>query len=43
MLFYRFVEILNALDDSCVIALDGNWGSGKNIFRKASKDDHGCA
>lgn len=34
---HRFVEIINALDDSCVIALDGNWGSGKTFFVKQTK------
>jgi len=34
---HRFVELLNALDDGCVIALDGNWGSGKTFFVKQAK------
>jgi len=34
---HRFVEILNTLDDGCVIALDGNWGSGKTFFVKQAK------
>lgn len=34
---FRFVEILNSLDDSCSVALDGGWGSGKTFFVKQSK------
>lgn len=34
---HRFIEILNAIDDNCVIALDGNWGSGKTFFVKQAK------
>jgi len=34
---FRFIEILNSLDDSCSIALDGGWGSGKTFFVKQSK------
>lgn len=34
---YRFVEILDAVDDCCVIALDGGWGSGKTFFVKQAK------
>ena len=34
---HRFVEILDAVDDGCVIALDGNWGSGKTFFVKQAK------
>ncbi len=34
---FRFVEILNSIDDSCSIALDGGWGSGKTFFVKQSK------
>lgn len=33
----RFITILNAIDDSCSIALDGNWGSGKTFFVKQCK------
>lgn len=29
---FRFVNILNSIDDSCSIALDGGWGSGKTFF-----------
>ena len=32
-----FVNILNSIDDSCSIALDGNWGSGKTFFVKQVK------
>lgn len=34
---YRFVTILNNLEDSSSIALDGNWGSGKTFFVKQVK------
>lgn len=34
---HRFIEILNAIDESCVIGLDGNWGSGKTFFVKQAK------
>lgn len=34
---FRFVEILNSIDDSCSIALDGGWGSGKTFFVKQVK------
>lgn len=33
----RFVELLNCIDDSCAIALDGRWGSGKTFFVKQAK------
>lgn len=33
----RFVTILNAIEGSCAIALDGNWGSGKTFFVKQTK------
>lgn len=32
-----FAEILNALNDSCSIAVDGKWGSGKTFFVKQTK------
>ena len=32
-----FVNILNSIDDSYSIALDGNWGSGKTFFVKQVK------
>lgn len=31
---FHFVNILNSIDDSCSIALDGGWGSGKTFFVK---------
>lgn len=34
---YMFAEILNALNDSCSIAVDGKWGSGKTFFVKQTK------
>ena len=34
---FRFTEILNAVEDGCAIALDGNWGSGKTFFIKQVK------
>lgn len=33
----RFVTILNSMEDSCSIALDGSWGSGKTFFVKQVK------
>lgn len=34
---FNFVNILNSIDDSCSIALDGGWGSGKTFFVKQVK------
>lgn len=34
---YRFVSILNVVEDNCSIALDGKWGSGKTFFVKQVK------
>lgn len=34
---HAFVDILNSLEDSCSIALDGLWGSGKTFFVKQVK------
>ncbi len=34
---HRFIELLNMINDSCVIALDGSWGSGKTFFVKQAK------
>jgi hypothetical protein len=34
---FHFIKILNSIDDSCSIALDGGWGSGKTFFVKQSK------
>lgn len=33
----HFISILNAIEDGCSIALDGNWGSGKTFFVKQAK------
>ena len=33
----QFVKILNAIEDNCTIALEGNWGSGKTFFVKQVK------
>lgn len=34
---FRLVNILNNIEDSCTIALEGNWGSGKTFFVKQVK------
>lgn len=34
---YLFMTLLNNIDDSCSIALDGKWGSGKTFFVKQLK------
>jgi len=34
---YRFVNLLNSVEDNCSIALDGAWGSGKTFFVKQTK------
>ena len=34
---HAFVDVLNSLEDSCSIALDGLWGSGKTFFVKQVK------
>lgn len=34
---FRFIDILNSVDDCCTIALDGNWGCGKTFFVKQTK------
>jgi len=42
---FHFTTILNAVEDGCSIALDGNWGSGKTFFVKQVKmvlDAHNC-
>jgi tRNA A37 threonylcarbamoyladenosine biosynthesis protein TsaE len=31
---FRFITLLDTIDDSCSIALDGKWGSGKTFFVK---------
>ena len=33
----QFVRLLNSIEDSCTIALDGDWGSGKTFFIKQAK------
>ena len=33
----HFIAILDAIEDGCSIALDGNWGSGKTFFVKQTK------
>lgn len=32
-----FADIINSISDSCSIALDGSWGSGKTFFVKQTK------
>lgn len=34
---FMFIELLNMIEDSCSIALEGNWGSGKTFFVKQVK------
>lgn len=34
---FKFISILGSLEDSCSIALEGNWGSGKTFFVKQTK------
>ena len=34
---FLFAQILNTIDDSCSIAIDGAWGSGKTFFVKQVK------
>ncbi len=34
---HKFLNILDCVDDSCSIALDGRWGSGKTFFVKQAK------
>lgn len=31
---HRLVDLLNAIDDNTVLAIDGEWGSGKTFFVK---------
>lgn len=33
----RFLQLISSIDDSCSIALNGEWGSGKTIFIKQIK------
>lgn len=34
---HRFVDLLNSIEDNCVIAVDNQWGSGKTFFVKQAK------
>ncbi len=34
---FRFTTLLDNIEDSCSIALDGKWGSGKTFFVKQQK------
>jgi hypothetical protein len=34
---FRFIDLLDSIDDSCSVALDGKWGSGKTFFVKQLK------
>ena len=34
---HKFINILDCIEDSCSIALDGRWGSGKTFFVKQAK------
>ena len=34
---FRFIDILNSIEDCCSIALEGNWGCGKTFFVKQTK------
>lgn len=34
---FRFLQLINSIDESCSIALNGEWGSGKTIFIKQIK------
>jgi len=34
---FRLIDILNAVDDCCSMAVDGNWGCGKTFFVKQVK------
>ena len=33
-MLHRFVNLINSIDDNCVIAVDNQWGSGKTFFYK---------
>ncbi len=35
---FRFIDILNSIEDCCSIALDGNWGCGKTFFVKQTQN-----
>ena len=34
---FKFISLINRIDSSCSISLDGSWGSGKTIFVKQVK------
>lgn len=34
---FRFVELLNGIDESCSISVNGEWGSGKTFFIRQAK------
>lgn len=34
---FKFISLINRIDTSCSISLDGSWGSGKTIFVKQVK------
>lgn len=34
---FHFIQLLDSIDNSCSIAVDGNWGSGKTFFVKQVK------
>lgn len=36
-LLHRFIDLVDKIEDSCVIALDNQWGSGKTFFIKQAK------
>lgn len=36
-LLHRFIELIDKIEDSCVIAVDNQWGSGKTFFVKQAK------
>lgn len=38
---FRFIDILNSIEDCCSIALDGNWDVERHFF-KADQNDNGC-
>ena len=34
---YKFIELLDMLEDGTTICIDGKWGSGKTFFVKQTK------
>ena len=34
---FKFISLINRIESSCSISLDGSWGSGKTIFVKQVK------